>query len=307
MHAFCLPGLEMSLSSSVSFLRSAMNFYSTEFGSYPFGSYKLVFVDEMPSQRFDSATLSLVTADLLHSEDAIDEVFETRQVLSHALAYQWMGINILAKTWSDTWLVNGLGLYITGLFIRKLLGNNEYRFRIKKDMERVLERDNGSMPPICQPNNMEPPDASVLSFINLKAPLVLHILDRRLGKSGTALGLSRVLPKIFLSALSGEMPHNALSTHSFLRTCRKVSGVDLRSFVDQWIYGSGCPQFSFSATFNRKKMAVEIQMRQEVPAHMVHDGDSIGMALFKPVPFFEVISICFPLGYIFNINHNRAK
>lgn len=288
MHAFCLPGYDTFLPSSVSFLRSAMNFYSTEFGSYPFGSYKLVFVDEMPSQRFDSATLTIASSDLLFGEDAIDQVFESRQVLLHSLACQWAGINIIPKAWSDTWLVNGLGLYITGLCLRKLLGNNEYRFRLRKDMDRVLELDNGSMPPICQPGNSEPPEPSILAFINLKAPLVLHILDRKLGKSGTSLGLSRVLPKIFLSAISGEMPQNCLSTHSFLRTCRKVSGADLRSFVDQWIHGSGCPQFSFSATFNRKRMAVEIQMRQECPAHMYHQNESLAMALLKPVPFFEV-------------------
>lgn len=287
MHAFCLPGHEALLASSVSFMRSAMSFYSTEFGSYPFMSHKLVFVDEMPTQRFDSATLSLVTVDLLHGEDAIDQVFETRHCLSHALACQWMGIDIQQKTWSDTWLVNGLGLYITGLFIRKLLGNNEYRFRLKKDMERVLESDNGSMPPICQPQVLDPPDSATLPFINLKAPLVLHILDRRLGKSGTSLGLSRVLPKVFLSAISGEMLNNAISTHSFLRTCRKVSGIDPRSFAEQWIYGSGCPTFGFSASFNRKKMAVEISMRQEAPAFKAHENNEISKALMKPVPFFE--------------------
>lgn len=265
-----------------------MNFFSTEFGSYPFGSHKLVFVDGLPSQRFDSATLSLITTDLLHGDDAIDQTFETRQILTHALACQWVGINILPKAWSDTWLINGLGLYISGLFMRKLFGNNEYRFRMKKDMERVLEKDIGPMPPVCQPMNVDPPDPSALPFINLKAPIVLHILDRRLGKSGTSLGLSRVLPKVFLSALSGEMPNNALSTHSFLRMCRKVSGVDLRTFVDQWIFGSGTPHFSFSANFNRKKMAVEIQMRQECPAYAAHEGDPVAMALYKPAQFFEV-------------------
>ncbi len=151
-----------------------------------------------------------------------------------------------------------------------------------------LKRDVGTMPPICQPSAIEPPDAGTLAFFNLKGPLVLHILDRHMGKSGTSLGLSRVLPKIFLSALSGEMPQNALSTHSFLRTCRKVSGVDLRTFVNQWVYGSGCPQFSFSAMFNRKRMAVELQMRQECPAYTLNQHDPIKLALLKPVPFFEV-------------------
>lgn len=67
--------------------------------------------------------------------------------------------------------------------------------------------ENGWMPPICEPGRVEPPDASALAFINLKAPFVFHILDRRLGKSGTSLDLSRVLHKILVSAISGEMPH----------------------------------------------------------------------------------------------------
>ncbi|KAG6846064.1 hypothetical protein H0H87_006428 [Tephrocybe sp. NHM501043] len=287
MYAFCLPGHENTLSISTATLRQAMSFYSTEFGSYPFGSYKVIFVDQLPTQRFDSSTLSIVTTDLLHGDDAIEQALETRHSLAHALACQWAGINILPKTWSDTWLVNGLGFYITGLFLRKLLGNNEYRFRLKKDMQRILELDVGSMPPICQPQVLEPPDAATLPFLNMKAPLVLHILDRRLGKSGTSLGLSRVLPKLFLSAISGEMQNNALSTHAFLRLCRKVSGVDPRSFAEQWIYGSGCPSFGFSATFNRKKMAVEITMRQDAPAYKAMENNEVSKVLMKPVSFFE--------------------
>lgn len=270
-----------------------MTSFTTEYHSYPFGSYKVVFVDELPVQRFDSSTLSLMTVDMLHGDDAIEQAIESRQLLSHALACQWAGISIQPKAWADTWLVNGLALYITGLFLRKLFGNNEYRFRLKKDMQRVLERDNGSMHPICQPHVYEPPDPSSLPFINLKAPLVLHLLDRRLGKSGTSLGLSRVLPKIFLSAISGEMVNNVISTHSFLRTCRKVSGVDLRTFASQWIYGSGCPAFGVSATFNRKKMAVEITMRQESPAYKVHENNEVNKLLLKPVAFFEVTFLPF--------------
>ncbi|KAF5392476.1 hypothetical protein D9757_002262 [Collybiopsis confluens] len=287
IYTFCLPGQESFLSSSTFSLRPAMSFYSSEFGSYPFGSFKIVFVDDLPAQRFDSSTLALVSMDMLHGDDAIEPAIETRQTLSHALACQWVGINIQPKQWSDLWLVNGLAGYINGLFLRKLLGNNEYRFRLKKDMERVIEWDNGGMPPICQPQHFDPPDSSVLPFINLKAPLVLHILDRRLGKSGMSLGLSRVLPKVFLSAISGEMQNNFLSTHAFLRMCRKVSSVDPRSFAEQWIYGSGCPSFGVQATFNRKKMAVEITMRQECPAFKVHESSEVSKILMKPVPFFE--------------------
>ncbi|KAG9000448.1 hypothetical protein FRB94_005418 [Tulasnella sp. JGI-2019a] len=284
MHAFCLPGLEPKLATTTSFYRSAMKFYST-LGSYPFGSHKVVFVDELPTKRFDTSTMSIISNDLLFGEDAIEQVFETRHSLAHSLACQWVGINIIPKTWSDLWLVNGIGLYIAGLFFRQMFGNNEYRFRLKKDMDRIVSLDAGTQPPICQPSHIEPPDVASLSFINLKAPVVLYILDRHLGKSGTSHGLSRVIPKIFLSAISDNA--NILSTSSFLRTCRKISGVDSRTFAEQWIYSSGCPHFTFNANFNRKKLVVEFMMRQVCPAYEANKHNPAAMTLLKPVAFFE--------------------
>lgn len=265
MLAFGLPGREEELQNSVGVIRKAMDYYSREFGSYPFGSYKAVFVEDAVTDVHNASTLTILSADLLHPPSVIDQALETRQLLAHALAVQWVGINIIQKAWSDTWLINGLSLFISGLFWRRLMGNNEYRFRLRKDCDRVCAWDIG-MPPISQVGSLEPPDASLLPFINLKAPLVLHILDRRLCKAGASLGLGRVIPKVFLQAITGELPNNTLSTSSFLRTCRKVSGVDLRTFAEQWIYGSGCPRFFVSSHFNRKKLTIEIHVRQESPS-----------------------------------------
>lgn len=118
-------------------------------------------------------------------------------------------------------------------------------------------------PPVYNPALPYPLDPEDLDFIELKAPLVIYMLDKRMCKGGGTLGLSRVLPKILVSAMSGELAQNAISTHYFLRLCRKVSGFDTKVFAEQWIYRSGCPKFSFSFLFNRKKMVVEIFMRQE--------------------------------------------
>ncbi|KAK7013851.1 hypothetical protein R3P38DRAFT_3362753 [Favolaschia claudopus] len=204
-------------------------------------------------RRFDSSAFTLLTVDLLHGEDAIE---------------QDLGDAACPRSCSCM-----------------SMDGNQHPAQILKGMQRVVERDNDLMPPICQPTRLEPPDAAEMAFINLKAPLVLHILDRKLGKSGMSLGLSRVLPKIFLSALTGD--NNTISTHMFLRTCRKVSGVDPRTFAEQWIYGCGCPVFEFSASFNRKKMAVEITLRQECPAYKMLEGNDHAMALQKPVRLFE--------------------
>ncbi|KAF8157369.1 hypothetical protein K438DRAFT_1986684 [Mycena galopus ATCC 62051] len=73
MYAFCLPGHNSLLTTSTGCLSSAMSFYTTEFGSYPFGSYKLVLVDEMPIQRFNSSAFSLLSVDLLKADGTLYE------------------------------------------------------------------------------------------------------------------------------------------------------------------------------------------------------------------------------------------
>ncbi|PWN92640.1 hypothetical protein FA10DRAFT_276691 [Acaromyces ingoldii] len=263
--AFCLPGREEELRNSVGVLPQAIDYFSKDFGSYPFASFNVVFVDDGLQDTHIASTLALFSAALLYPSTVIDQAFETRQLLSHAAAFQWIGINIVQRSWADTWLVHGLSLYITGLFMRRLLGNNEYRFRLKKDCDRLCACDVG-MPPLYQLGTSEPPDESMLAFVNLKAPLVLYILDRRLCKAGASLGLGRVIPKVFLQAITGELVNGALSTGSFLRTCRKVSGIELRTFADQWIFGSGCPRFYCSASFNKKKLLIEFHISQESPS-----------------------------------------
>ncbi|KAJ7758587.1 hypothetical protein B0H14DRAFT_2634672 [Mycena olivaceomarginata] len=285
MYAFCLPGHESLLTTSTACLRSAMSFYTIEFGSYPFGSYKLAFVDEMPTQRFDSSTFLLLTVDLLHAEDAIEQSLEMRHALSHALACQWMGINIQPKFFSDTWLVNGLVLYITGLFIKKLLGNNEYRFRLKKDTQHVVEREaggggggggGGGCPPFASRRDWSPRTRRRLRISISKHPSFCTSSTASSGGAGPHSG-SHAAENIPIRPDRGEQYH--LDAH--------VSGVNSRTFVEQWIYSSGCPTFGFSASFNRKKMAVEITMRQECPAYKMVEGNEHALALLKPVRIFE--------------------
>lgn len=283
---FCLPGREEEMANTINFTPQALNHFSRELGSYPFGSFKIIFVEEPIQDVHNASGLTICSTDLLYPVKVIDQAFETRPLLSHSIAFQWIGINIIQRTWSDTWLINGLSLYITGLFLRKLMGNNEYRFKLKKDMDSLCAWDIG-MPPLHQIGVVEAPDSQMLSFINLKAPLVLHILDRRMRKISASLGLGRVIPKIFLQAMTGELNNNALGTRSFIRTCSKVSGADLSTFQTQWIDGSGCPRFVCTANFNKKRLYIELIVKQTSPAYefwLNHPQEAIHS---NPVEVFE--------------------
>ncbi|KAK3848138.1 MAG: hypothetical protein J3R72DRAFT_357988, partial [Linnemannia gamsii] len=283
MFAFCPPGRASELRHTCAFMVKAMEFFMHEIGSYPFASFKMVFVEDAWAPTFTSASMAICSTSLLHPEDVIDQVYETRKVLTQALAQQWFGMHIVPKSWPDIWVIVGLTNFVSSLFLKRMFGNNEYRFRMKKDIERccVIDKDRA---PLYNPNIAYPIDQDDLDFIGLKAPLVLHMLDKRMSKGGSSLGLSRVIPKILVSVMSGELAHNAIGTHWFLKTCRKVSGLETKGFSDQWIYNSGCPVFFFSYHFNRKKMVVEINMRQSSTNSQVSDRNRAAMNTDHPPP-----------------------
>ncbi|KAG0100029.1 hypothetical protein BGZ93_004620 [Podila epicladia] len=261
MYVFCPPGRIPEVRNTCAFMSKAMEFFMHEIGSYPFTTFKMVFVEDAWSTAFSSATMAICSTSLLHPEDVVDQIYETRKLLTQALAQQWFGMHIVPKSWPDMWIIVGLTNFVSSLFLKKMFGNNEYRFRMKKDIERCCSIDK-DREPLYNPEIAYPIDMDDLEFIGLKAPLVLHMLDKRMSKGGSSLGLSRVIPKILLSVMSGELLYNAIGTHWFLKTCRKVSSLETKGFADQWIYNSGCPIFHFGYNFNRKKMVVEINMRQ---------------------------------------------
>jgi len=281
--AFCPPGRISELRHTCGFITMAMEFFMHEMGSYPFSSFKMVFVEDAWASSFTSATMAVCSTSLLFSEEIIDQAYETRKILAQALAQQWFGIHIVPKSWPDIWIIVGLTNFVTSLFLKSIFGNNDYRFRMKKDVERCCTMDKDRAP-LYNPNIAYPIDQDDLDFIGLKAPLVLHMLDKRMSKGGSSLGLSRVIPKILVSVMSGELTHNAISTHWFLKTCRKVSGLETKGFSDQWIYNSGCPIFHFAYNFNRKKMVVEITMKQSSTNDLVADRKRTVMNSEHPPP-----------------------
>ena len=218
-----------------------------------------------------------LSTNLLLDPDIIDNIFETRRRLCRALTSQWIDHYLGIRCWADTWLSVALNNYITALFLQKHLGNNEYRYRLKMDILRVCRLDIGQAPlyPIS-PEIQDPPlDGKTLQFhefhpesncdsarfhlMSLKSPIVLHMMERWLGK-----GLvQKTVNKFMVSAMSEELPVG-MSTQHFLRVARKICGrVEIKSFSELWIYGAGCPRFSIKFHFNKKKMLAEFKFIQE--------------------------------------------
>ncbi|CBF84980.1 hypothetical protein AN1494.2 [Aspergillus nidulans FGSC A4] len=261
LHAFCLPGRGDEVRNTCFPMAKAIDFFSMTYGSYPFSSYKMCFVDDAPEDTLPTACFSICSSRLLFPEEIIDPMYDSTRAITHALAAQWIGVNIVPKEPADTWVTVGVAWYITDTFMRKLCGNNEYRFRLKLMSDRVCDLDY-ERPSVYDMGNILSIDPSEAKFIALKAPLVLFILDRRLTKASGKATMSRIISRLFLNARMGELPNGAVTSSVFQKTCERLGHAKLDTFFNQWIYGAGCPRFQATQRFNKKKLVVEMMIKQ---------------------------------------------
>ncbi|CCF57714.1 hypothetical protein KAFR_0D00670 [Kazachstania africana CBS 2517] len=268
IHVYTLPTHdvdEKTVINSTIVCQKIIDFYSKEFGSYPFTSYSLVFLPTLLNENMDFASLTLCNSRLLYPPKLLDEVFPTTEKLAWSLASQWSGVNITPLDINDIWCCLGMAGYMVFQFTKILYGNNELKYRLKINSEAIVDEDWEKSPIGSTFHNSSRPISIIskeLDFIKLKAPMVLYILDKRMTKTERSFGMSRVLPKIFLQAMSGDLPNNSLSASHFQHICERVNKNKLEYFFQQWVYGSGVPIFRVTQRFNKKRMVIELGIRQ---------------------------------------------
>jgi len=268
---YCLPGRSDELRNTCLPLSKAIDYFTITYGSFPFPNYKICFVDDLARDFVDTAGLSICSSRLLFPESIIDVLDTHTRTIMLALATQYSGVNIIAQESSDIWVIVGIAGFLADMFMRKLAGNNEYRFRQRLAADKLFEQDI-SRYSLHQLGGQLDIDPSEYDFMQLKASLVLFILDRRLTKQSGSAGMSRIITRLFLNAKTGDLLNGELTTENFLRTCEKLGHAKLDSFFKQWVYNAGCPDLMVTQRFNKKKLVVEmtIQQMQSTSDRKVH-------------------------------------
>lgn len=261
VNLYFFPGQEELARNTCIFASKALDFFLKEYGSYPFSSYGIVFVNG-PSHPYNKfAGLSVISSDVLYPAAVIEPMFDQTEDILECVSSQWSGINIVPQCFNDFWCTVGIAKFMVLQFVKALMGTNEFRYRIKKRMDEIVDKDVGQRP-IGLLSLQAPIDEESLTFLRLKAPVILFILDRRMTKTDKSFGFSRVLPKLFLQAISGDFQSGALSTQYFQYVCEKVYRNRLDSFFKQWVYGVGTPLFIITQKFNKKRSMIEVVIRQ---------------------------------------------
>ncbi|KAF2795808.1 hypothetical protein K505DRAFT_359839 [Melanomma pulvis-pyrius CBS 109.77] len=262
VHAFCLPGKAEEVRNSAMMLARTLDSFTERYQSYPFEkAYKLAFVDDLDCDVAHTASFSICSSRLLFPETVWEPLVDTTRTLIHAVASQWIGVNVIAQRPNDQWIIVGGSWFMTELYLRELFGRNDHRFRQKQMADKIIQLDN-RRPPLYVLGEYLSLESGEREFMELKALLVLSILHNRLVKQSGKNGVDRCLYRLLFNARNEKLPNGAISTEGFLDICDKVGHQKLDTFFNQWVYGSGCPSFECSPVFNKKKQVIVLTIKQ---------------------------------------------
>jgi aminopeptidase N len=210
--------------------KDVLSYYSECFGTYPFykekyGHSMAPFSGGMEHQTM--TTLGIISYD----------------VMVHELAHQWFGDEVTCSSWSDLWLNEGFATYAELLAYEKFYPQylaNKLFSKInyaKQGIGSVFIKDTTSVSRLFNSN---------LTYN--KGGIVLHMLRWYIGDS------------LFFKSLktyTAQFAFQTANTLNFKAVCEQVSGKDLSAFFQEWIMGTGYPNYqinwnyaSSSAHFN---------------------------------------------------------
>ncbi|XP_048328953.2 transcription initiation factor TFIID subunit 2 [Ziziphus jujuba] len=261
----CLPSHFSKLRNTVDFFHSAYSFYKDYLSvNFPFGSYKQVFVE--PEMAVSSlclgASMSIFSSQILFDEKIIDQTIDTRIKLAYALARQWFGAYITPEAPNDEWLLEGLAGFMTDLFIKKYLGNNEARYRRYKANCAVCKADNSGATSLSSSASCR--ELYGTQCIGLyskirswKSVAVLQMLEKQMGPES----FRKILQTIVSRAQDKTRSLRSLSTKEFRHLANKVGNLErpfLKEFFPRWVELCGCPALRMGFSYNKRKNMVEL-------------------------------------------------
>lgn len=202
---------------------------------YPFQKYAQTAVDNFEFGGMENTTCTTITRNVFHDDSITVDYHNDILLIIHELAHQWFGNLVTCKNWPHIWLNEGFATYCELLYWEKSRGKDEFHYNLVKYTDTYFEEaDDEYVRPIVT-NLYKHPDDLFDAHAYEKASIIIHMIRRQVGET-----VFRKSVKEYLH----HYQHGSAETLDLLNVIEHVSGIELHSFFDQWIFKSGHPEIS---------------------------------------------------------------
>jgi aminopeptidase N len=228
--------------------KKVLEFYSGYIGPYSY--------EKLANIQSNSVSGGMEAASaILYSENSVvgDRNERWRNVVIHEIAHQWFGNSVTEYDWDDVWLSEGFATYFTLLFIEHAYGHDAFitglatskktvdEFYLKNPKYRIVHDNLSDMAQVTSIQTYQ------------KGSWILHMLRGMVGDDFFWKGIR---------AYYDTYKDSNATTDDFRKQMEAVSGMDLKSFFQQWLYRPGTLKLQGTWEYNANKGEISIILNQ---------------------------------------------
>ena len=228
--------------------KKALEFYSNNIGPYSY--------EKLANIQSNSVSGGMEAASaILYSDKSVkgDRNKRWRNVVIHEIAHQWFGNSVTEYDWDDVWLSEGFATYFTLLFIEHEYGRDAFIEGLKSSQKRVDSFHKKNPNYTIVHDNLKNMKDVTSSQTYQKGSWVLHMLRGVLGT------------KIFWKGIKNYyLKYKDLnaSTADFKKVMEEVSGKNLTTFFNQWLYQPGVLKLEGEWYYDKGKTELVLEIKQ---------------------------------------------
>lgn len=221
-----------------------IKFFSDYIGPYPF--------EKLANVQSKTIFGGLENASaIFYGENTITGDGSNEALIAHETAHQWFGNSATETGFAHLWLSEGFATYMTLLYLEHKYGRDTLVKSLQRNRDEIIQFSRQTSRPVVD---------SVSGFMELlnansyqKGSWILHMLRQEVGDT--------VFQKIIRTYYDRYKGGNA-DTWAFEKVAEDVSGKDLKTFFQQWLYAPGLPDLDIAYFINDSSVQFSITQEQ---------------------------------------------
>jgi aminopeptidase N len=191
---------------------------------------------------------------IFYYEESTDAGKAVEELEAHEIGHQWFGDAVTEKNWKNLWLSEGFATYMTNCYLENKYGIDTLKKREAFDRNKVIKFELRHYTPIIDTAVKSNYEQLLNANSYEKGSWALHMLRRKIGDDLFWKGLRTYYT---------QYKNKNANTADLELVMEQISGQDLHTFFNQWIYNAGHPELGIVWIYDADKKAININIIQK--------------------------------------------